>query len=64
VADDPTSGYEKLESFCFAMKRRISSSVGAVSLNNVTLLPISEFVDGWKLVTICTDKAANQFGDW
>src|ERR1700676_1372988 len=42
VADAPTSGYEKCESFCCAMKRRISSSEGAESLNKgiVTLLPI------------------------
>jgi hypothetical protein len=33
VADAPTSGYEKPESFCFAMKRRTSSSVGLVRLN-------------------------------
>jgi hypothetical protein len=33
VADAPTSEYEKPESFCFEMKRRISSYEGAVRLN-------------------------------
>jgi hypothetical protein len=33
VADAPTSGYEKPESFCSEMKRRILSSDGAVRLN-------------------------------
>jgi hypothetical protein len=28
MADAPTSGYEKLEFFCFEMKRRISVSDG------------------------------------
>src|ERR1700758_2848815 len=42
VADAPTSGYEKPESFCFEMKRRIWSSEGAESLNKefATPLPI------------------------
>jgi hypothetical protein len=40
VADAPTSGYEKPESFCPEMKRRILSSEGSVRLNKrlVTLL--------------------------
>ena len=35
VADAPTSEYEKPESFCLEIKRRISSSEGAVRLNTV-----------------------------
>src|SRR4029077_10991943 len=35
VADAPISEYEKSESFCFEIKRRISSSEGAVRLNTV-----------------------------
>jgi|SRR5580658_4270935 hypothetical protein len=63
VADAPTSGYEKPEFFCLEMKRQTSSSDGAVSLNNGSSLSSrhAHFVDGWKLVAICTDEAANQF---
>jgi hypothetical protein len=44
------------------MKRRISASEGAVRLKSVTLLPDNaDFVNGWKLVAICLDEAANQF---
>src|SRR5258708_3393537 len=35
VADAPTSEYEKPESFCLEIKRRISPSDGAVRLNTV-----------------------------
>src|SRR5580658_8307395 len=37
VADAPTSDYEKPESFCREIKRRISSSEGGVRLNTVFL---------------------------
>jgi hypothetical protein len=40
VADDPTSGYEKPESFCFEMNCRASFSEGAVRLNMLALSPL------------------------
>ena len=45
------------------MKRRISSSDGAVSLNKESSLSSrhAHFVDGWKLVAIHSNEATNQF---
>jgi hypothetical protein len=44
VADAPTSEYEKPESFCLEIKRRISSSEGAIRLNTVYPFLYAPFV--------------------
>jgi hypothetical protein len=56
-----TSGYEKLDSLCFKMKCRISSSVGAVKRNkeNVTLFLTCGLRRRLEVDRYLCDEAAN-----